>query len=486
MRLFTARFYTETNTFAPIPTAWSAFEARGVHDADATLAAPDRFAHSPLAEWRRMAARDGHEIVEGLSAEAAPGGRTTQPVYELLRTRLLSGLAGAQPVDVVLLDLHGAMVAEVTEDTTADLLQGVRDLVGPSAVIGIELDLHCQVTEATLRLADVAICYKEYPHVDIVERAREVYDLACAAATGRLRPVAALFDCRMVGAWPTIREPMSGFVRRMQAAEREPGVLSVSLAHGFPWCDAPAAGARLWVTTDGDAALAAATAERLGRDFYALRAAMIFPSEPIDTALDAALASPAGPWVIADVADNAGGGAPGDSTFILERLLARGVSDAVIGCIADPTAVAICRDAGVGASFPLRLGGKLGPTSGPPLDLPVSVRALADDHAQGLPGARTPMGPSAWVRTGGIDIVIVSQRVQVLDPNVFTGLGIALEGRKLIVVKSSQHFHARFAPLAAEIRYVSSPGALDLDFANIPYRRRQPDFWPRLPDPLSS
>jgi microcystin degradation protein MlrC len=478
-------FSTETNTFSSLPTGWRSFSMRGIYHGDATIRAPSAFADSPLGEWRRMAEADGHDLIEGFAARAAPAGRVPQPVYERLRDDLLATVRAALPLDVVLLDLHGAMVASQTWDCTADIVGRVRDVVGPDAVIGVELDLHCQITAAALELADIVICYKEYPHTDVVERAQEVYRLCCAAARGLIKPTAALFDCRMVGGWPTIRSPMQDFVQRMQSCEGKDGVLSVSLAHGFPWGDVPACGAKIWVTTDHDRTHAEALAEQLGREFYDLRREMIFPQEDINHALDAALASDTAPWVLADVADNAGGGAPGDSTFILRRLLERGVRDVALGCMADPAAVGICLDAGVGACLELRLGGKLGRTSGDPVDIEATVRAVSEDHFQGPEGGRMALGPSAWIEVEGIDIVVCTNRIQVYWQNAFTDLGIDLTGKKLIVVKSSQHFYTDFSPIAAEVRYISTPGTLDLDFARLPYTQRDPNYWPRVADPLA-
>lgn len=485
MRIFTALFATETNTFSPIPTGWRSFAAQGFHRADASLEAPELFSQTPLGAWRRLAAADGHTIIERLAAQAPPAGRVLQTVYERLRSELIQSLQAAAPVDIVLLDLHGAMAAEGVDDCSFDILSHVRAVVGPEVAIGVELDLHCQISKAALDLADIAICYKEYPHTDIIERAGEVYRLTSAAARGQARPTTALFDCKMVGAWPTIRPPMSDFVRRMQEFEGQDGVLSVSLAHGFPWGDVPASGAKLWVITDGDRDRAAALAEQLGLEFYALRGAMEFPHETIDQALDAALGNDRRPWILADVADNPGGGAPGDSTFILQRLIDRGVCDAAFGCIADPAAVNICFDVGIGARFELRLGGKYGRASGPPLDLIVTVRALAEDHAQGPPGARLGLGPSAWLETAGIDLVVCTARHQVFTRDAFTGLGIDLAQKKLIVVKSSQHFYADFSRISADIRYVSTAGALDLDFARLPYTKRDLNYWPRVADPFA-
>ena len=106
---------------------------------------------------------------------------------------------------------------------------------------------------------------KHYPHDDHVERGQELYELCVGTAEGRVKPTSALFDCRMVGFYPTTREPMAGLVRRFKAVERETGVLSVSFAHGFPWGDTPDTGSRVLVITDDDPALAATWAE-LGWD----------------------------------------------------------------------------------------------------------------------------------------------------------------------------------------------------------------------------
>src|SRR5689334_4537012 len=81
-----------------------------------------------------------------------------------------------------------------------------------------------------------------------------------------------------------------------------------------------------------------------------------------------ALAAEGGPIVLADRSDNPGSGASGDSTFILRRLLERGISDVALGPLWDPIAVRIAFDAGVGARLPMRIGGKTGPMSGDPLD----------------------------------------------------------------------------------------------------------------------
>ncbi|MGB8417828.1 Microcystin degradation protein MlrC, contains DUF1485 domain [Burkholderia sp. GAS332] len=485
MKIFAATLVTETNTFAPSPTGLGGYAAYGIYHGDASNVVPDGMLGLGMVELHRLAAAHGHELVESLSTMAQPSGRTVQQVYEGFREEILADLRAALPVDAVVLMLHGAMVAEHCDDCEGDLIESVRALVGEAVPIGVELDLHCHFTERMRRNANVIICYKEYPHTDAIDRLREVFALTVATAEGRIRPVTAVHDCRMVGIWHTTREPMIGFVKRMQSLEGMDGVLSVSFGHGFPWGDVAETGARVWVITDNDEVKARRIAMQLGQELWEMREAARPVVLSIDEALDRALAGNGGPVVLADVADNPGGGAPCDSTFMLRRLVERGIGDVAFGCVYDIGAVQMCREAGGGARLTLRIGGKSGVSSGMPLDLRVTVRALADEHEQRIGGAACSLGSAAWVSTDdNVDIVLVSVREQTLAPTAFTDLGVELACKRIVVVKSTQHFHAEFAPIARDVLYVSTPGALTPDFVNIPYRVRNLNYWPRIANPF--
>jgi microcystin degradation protein MlrC len=484
MKLFMATLATETNTFSPIPTGRTAFMGERTWFRDDGSRHPPQIGNIPLIAWRRLGTEDGHGIVESICTFAQPGGTTVRAVYEELRDLLLADLRAAMPVDVVLLFLHGAMVAEGYDDCEGDTLARVREIVGQQAVIGAVLDLHCHLTETMRTAANILVTYKEYPHDDMAERAADVYRLSLQTAAGTIRPVMAYHDCRMVSMWRTPVAPMRGFVDRMSALEGRDGILSVSFGHGFPWGDVADVGAKMLVIADGDADRAARLARELGQEIWSQREAMATRHDSIDAAIDLALADGAGPMVLADVADNAGGGAPSDNTAILRRLVERGVQGAVSGCYWDPLAAQFCREAGEGATFMLRIGGKCGASSGDPVDLRVTVRKLAEAHTQaGLSGGRAAFGPSAWVAADGIDLVLVSLRQQTFAPDAFTGLGLTLADKRLVVVKSTQHFHAAFAPIARGIRYVAAPGAIPPDYAAIPFTKLTRPYWPRVVDP---
>ena len=486
MKLFIATLATETNTFSPLPTGRDAFFGREYFRSDGSRQSA-RLGNIPLIAWRRMGEADGHTVAESISTFAQPAGRTLRPVYEELRDTLLADLRAAMPVDVILLFMHGAMVADGYDDCEGDTLARAREIVGLDAKIGIELDLHCHLTEQMRASADAIITFKEYPHTDVTDRARELYALSTAAARGAVRPVMAYHDCRMVSMWRTSDEPMKSFVRRMQALEGKDGILSVSFGHGFPWGDVADVGAKILVVADADAGKAQALAQELGREVWAMRERTAARHDTIDEGIDAAEGAGRGrPLVLADVADNAGGGAPSDNTAILRRLVDRGVRNVATGCYWDPVAVQLCFEADVGSTFDLRVGGKCGVASGDPVDLRVTVRGLAKDHTQaGLSGGRAAMGPSAWVEADGIHIILMSIRQQTFAPDAFTGLGCRLDDKRVVVVKSTQHFYAAFAPIASAIRYVAAPGAIAPEFDKIPYTKRVTPYWPKVEDPFA-
>ncbi len=485
MKIFIACLGTETNTFSPIPTGMENFRETTLFHGDATQHAPDLFT-AALHVWRRNGELEQATVVESIAAFAQPAGITVRQVYEDLRDELLSDLRAALPVDMVLLSMHGAMVADGYDDCEGDLLSRCRAVVGPDTVIGGELDLHCSITPAMCGAADALVTFKEYPHIDPAERAEELYAICRDKKLGHANPVMAVHDCRMVSTWRTPDEPMKAFVARMGELEGRDGILSVSLAHGFPWGDVPHATARMLVIADGDQAKADDLARQLGREIWDLRHETAPVMTPYKEALAKAATAVSGPVVIADTADNAGGGAPSDATFLLQEILDRGLTDVLTGLYWDPMAIRHCREAGEGARLDLRVGGKCCRESGMPIDLNVTVERIIDKARQTFGEVSNNMGAAVWLRTeGNVNLILNSIRTQTFHPDAFTQFGIDLAAFKIIVVKSSQHFYAGFAPLASEVIYASSPGTLNSDFANLPFEKLTTPYWPRVEDPFA-
>lgn len=477
MRLFTAALGAETNTFSPIPTSLHSFTEGMLYRPGEHPDEASEMTASLIAARRRVKDR-GWTVVEGTCAHAHPAGVTTRLAYETLRDEILEQLRRAMPVDAVALGMHGAMVADGYLDCEGDLLSRVREIVGPKVVIGVELDPHCHLTAAMTKAADIIIIFKEYPHTDFRERADELMGLMEATVEGRVRPRMAVHDCRMIGIYHTPVEPMRGFVDKIRAREGTNGILSISIAHGFPWGDVPDMGTRILVIADGDANKAAVVAQSLGDELFALRGKTWTHGLPLAEVLDIAAAAAEGPIVLADSPDNPGGGAPGDATFVLKALLERPGLKACLGPLYDPAVVRMAHDVGAGATLDVRLGGKTGPTSGDPLDLRVLVTAVKKQATQSFAGTTSALGDAAALKVGDVHIVVTSIRDQGFAPDFFTGLGVDPVACKIVVVKSSQHFYAGFFPIAKKIIYLDCPGTLNTNFQSIAYKNIKRPIWP--------
>jgi microcystin degradation protein MlrC len=295
---------------------------------------------------------------------------------------------------------------------------------------------------------------------------------------GQVKPVMSVYDCRQIGSYPTTLPLMRAFVDRMMAMEGKDGVLSISIGHCFPYADVEELTGRILVITDGDKAKADKLATEIGEEFVSMRGKTAPPYLDVGDGIAAAVEFNDAPVVMADPADNAGGGAPSDNTTILRAMIDRKVEDAAVGPIWDPIAVRLCFDAGLGAKFPLRFGGKTGPTSGQPIDATVEVIGLKRDCWQSFGPTQSPLGDCAAVRIDGVEVVLITNRTQALGLELFSNLGIDPRAKKMLLVKSTNHFMAAFGPIAKKVIYIDADGPLKRDYTKIPYTKIARPIWP--------
>jgi microcystin degradation protein MlrC len=489
MRIFTASFATETNTFSPVPTDRASFEMAfyagpGEHPETPTLCS------APMVVLRRRAKAEGFDLIEGTATWAEPGGLLQRQAYEGLRDEILGQLRAAMPVDGVILGLHGAMVAQGYDDCEGDLLERVRSIVGPDVLVASELDPHSHLTRKRVENSDILAAFLEFPHTDFYERGEHVVDLALRALRGEIKPVISTFDCRMIGVYPTSREPMRSYVDRLKALQGQDGILSVSLIHGFMAGDVPELGTQLMVVTDDDAKEGARLAEKLGMELFAMRGTTAMPMLDTEAGMDATVAivatKPGKPVVVADVWDNPGGGVAGDGTLILRRIIERGIGNVAVATIWDPIAVTFCRAAGEGTLIQLRFGGKAGPDGGAPIDARVEVLKAVEEGWQSFGTSRVTLGPAAVIRLEGTDIEVIlnTNRTQTFEPDIFSNLGISPQSKDILLVKSTNHFHAGFEPVAAEIIYIDAGAPYPSNPKNTDYRKLSREIWPRVEMPF--
>lgn len=459
MKLYCATLVHETNRLSPIPTALQNYREDFLHLPSTGEGSHWRGTMLDGVDWASLASERGLDLAWGLLAGAEPSAPTDASSYGLLREELLESLRRAMPVDLVALFLHGAQVVEGVDDVTGDILAAVRAIVGPGTPVGVIFDLHGNISATTVEQADVALACLEYPHWDFQARAGQLLDILIRAVETGRRPVTIRRRVPMIGTYYTTREPMRSFVDAASAMEGRDNVLAVSLVHGFAAADTADCGACVLLCSDGDPADAAQRADSLADRWFSERLAIRSPTLDPATAVDLALSSPHAPVILADTSDNPGSGTAGDGTHILRLLLDRQLRVPVaLGMIWDPMAADFAARAGEGARLRVRLGGKSGPASGDPVDLLAEVERISADATQMVQGRPHPLGLTAVLHVDHVRIVVNSIRQQVFDPACFQSMGIDIAAQKLVVVKSMQHFHERFAPLAGDIVYAALQG----------------------------
>lgn len=484
MRLFIAGFGCEVNSFVTARATLEDFAGHCLYreGAEPRMATPTN-GHSDMVA---LAQADGHQVLGGTVAFAPPTGPVRVECWQYLRDRILDDLRAAGPVDIVLMNLHGATLAADGTHCEAVLMADIRALVGMKVVIGALLDLHCHLSRGLLESCDLLIAYKHYPHTDIAARGGELYRLALATAAGAVRPCMAMVPVPAIGAFPTVRPAMAAFVDWMSAMEEPDGILSVSLIHGFPWGDHAEAGVRALAIGNGDPALAQAAADAIARRFWQQREELALRPIPLDQALAIVAAAPPGsPFVLADGSDNPGGGAPGDATHILRGLIAAGVEGAAVGLLHDPETVVAARAAGVGGRFQARIGGKREACSGEPVIGMATVLCLRDDAVQRHCAPETPLlpiGDAAAICISGVDVVVTEGRGQTFSPDIYSQMGIDPLSKRILVPKSTVHFFSNFISITDRILYVDTPGGIDLGFRDVQFRHLTRPVWPL--DPL--
>jgi microcystin degradation protein MlrC len=478
----------ETNTFSTIPTDRAQFEARSLHYGGEIIET-FRGTGTCLGGMIEAAGARGAVLVPSVAAAASPAGRVTREIYDHVKERMLADLAAAGRLDGVLLDLHGAMVAEGHDDGEGDLIAAVRRAVGPDVPIAVTLDLHGNLTAAMVEGADLLHGYKTYPHVDMAERGAEAAARLADVIAGRIRPTAAFRKPPILpplGNQGTARGPMRRLYDLAGEMEKDPKVVSVSIFAGFPLADIPDAGLGVYVVTDGDRPRAERLAEQLAREAWAHRHEFVHTALPVEAAVARALAAQGRPIVLADMADNTGGGAAGDGTEILRELLRVGARSAVVACLWDPAAVKACAAAGVGQRVTLAVGGKVDDRHGAPLTVTGVVRTLSDGRfvhkgpmMRGLPGR---LGTTAVLDVDDVKVILISHRWQTLDPEMIRFTGIDPLAEKLLVVKSTIHYRAAFEPIAKEIIEVDAPGLSSSNLSRFAFTRVRRPIFPLDPE----
>ena len=465
----------ESTSFIPAPTPVEEFQRQTVRgDALAKLG----HANTIVDGFVRGVCDHGMKLVPLLWVKGISGGLPTLATYTMLKNDLLERLRDALPVDGVLLSLHGSFAAVGIDDADGDILQSVRELVGSGCPVIAVHAFHSNISRQMVDAADVLVIERTYPHIDMAEQALHAVALMHRILDGDVQPTMAYRPLPLLWAAPTMitaHRPMSDAIAQLQALDREPRVLSASLGVGYQWVDSPLVGASVVVITDDDPSAAQSYADQLGHWIWARRAQWQRESLSPERALEQGELAGQYPIVLADQSDNTGGGAPGDSTEILQLFVERDLESAAVLYVVDGEVAEAASFAGVGQVIDVEVGGKSDPRLGPPVPMRAEVVAVSDGNftydGPMWAGVEGFMGDSAWIRQRGVNVVVITERQQPIDLAFARSLGLDCRTMKTISVKSTGHFRSGFEPIAGSIYNVDTAGQLSQDFANLPYTR---------------
>jgi len=486
MRVAVGGIYHESNTFFSQPMTMERFAESQLHYG-VDVPRQWRGTCSEMAGFLEGADQFGFQAIPTLMAWGMPSGAVTKETFETLVNDLVTRLQAAGPLDGVLLSLHGAMVSEDYQDADGEILRRVRASIGSEVPLVVTLDYHANLTEEMVRWPDALIGYDTYPHIDQVERGLEAAGLLNRMVREGLRPEMALARRPLllhILCQSTERAPMAEVIEAAHECEHEPGVISVTVAAGFPYTDVPHAGFAVLAVGE-TRKVACAVAESMADMVWNRRAQFACDIPQPAAAVREAFAQPEGLIVLVDVGDNVGAGTPGDGTVLLAELLKQGAQRALV-LLCDPEAVAACIAAGVRKQLTVKVGAKCDRHHGEPVEITGSVRLLNDGIYRNVgpmrDGVLEDQGRTAVVDTGGVLVTLTERRMPMWNLQQLRALGIEPTKLRIVVVKAAIAYRAAYGPIATRIIEVDTPGLAAADVRHFNYKRLERPMYPL--DPL--
>ena len=479
----------ETHGFAPTPTVLADFQQFWHAGQDLVTALEGtRSCLGGMIEGIR-GKNENWQLLPTFYAAAMPAGVVTAEAYKVLLEELTSRLKEILPVDGLLLHLHGAMITEDTLDAETDIVVRMRQIVGSDVPILVVLDMHGNINPDLAAVADVLLAYDKCPHVDVFDRGLEATTILSSCLQGRIHPVTVVRQPPLLLA-PQLTDtadlPLRALHARAQEMEQDDRVVAVSILGGFAYADSPWTGPGVIVVTDDQHDLAEDLAEELCALFMQHKDSASFQALPPSEAVTQALQLPEGPVILVDSADNIGGGTPGDGTDALQAMLAARVVEGTV-VIADPESVALCHAAGTGARLSMRVGGKTDDWHGQPVELNGEVMAISDGiypceleehHFSSFYGDTLDMGPTAWLRVDGVNIVLTARKTPPFDLVQLRGIGIEPEAQQMIVVKAAVAYRTAYLPIAAHVIEMDTAGLCTSNLQRFEYKHLRRPVYP--------
>jgi microcystin degradation protein MlrC len=486
MRIALGQVWQETNTFNPLLTTRADFETFGVLRGENMLREMSQTNElggmmQALRSWPTPP-----ELVGLARLPAWPAGLLTATTFDWIKQELLDSLRSAGKVDAVLLALHGSLAGENHPDVEGEILQAVRELIGPQVPLVATLDLHAHVMPAMIAAADALVLFHTIPHVDVQSTGRRGAELLRKILLEGAKPTVAWQPVPVVLPAEVANSEEPGNVAAVRKAkllqwEQQPRVLTAGVATVQPWLDVPELGSAVVVVTDNDAALAQEICQELASDLWEARAQYLPTLTELPHAVQAALHGD-GLTVLSDSADATTSGSVGNGTAFLAEVIKHEWPRPALLAMFAPHIVAQAQVAGIGSTCEFTFG-TLPPTSFvQPLTTTMTVEKIFPTAftLSGHLGSnlKIDLGTSVLLRRGNVCLVVTTRSGPHFAPELFRAAGLEPFTAQLLVAKSPCGFRAAYRDAASRILNVRSPGAAPADFWNLPFHNITHPVWP--------
>ena len=424
-------------------------------------------------------------------AEAPPGGPADHKFFLEFLEEVRTGLIRVGEVDGVIISEHGAGLTTEEDDPDGVVFSLVREIVGPDVPVIAILDLHGHVTQRMHSSVDILISYLTNPHIDQFERGLEAADHMLLMLNGT-KTTSSFIKVPMVSPSVSLLTDEGSYADLIRSGQEilknnKDHILNISILGGFAPANANTNGMSIVVTGKAhhleskkiveEAAFFLAKSAWRDRKKYTTN--LITLNDMISLSKKV-VSDPNEPQIIiADVADNPGGGGRGNTLYALKRMLEEKIENATLGMIVDADLAEDAHKTGIGKKFKARFNRNEKTKFSEKYEVDALVISLARGNCVGRRGTyanrRVDLGFCALLQIDGITVAVSSGRHQLADPEFIERLGVDLSSVRVLVVKSRGHFRAGFDEFfnpkqifEVDLPGLTTPNLYQLDLSRVP------------------
>ena len=469
-KLGIVRFWYEGNSFSPLLTQIDHFKKEEwisgpaafdyYHDIESEMGGAVTFAKE-YPDW---------EISFLHCCSAPPSGPIADAAFTEIQKTLLEKI-GTQKWDALYLSLHGAAITRTNPTPDLDLIKNVRRMIGSIPLV-ITFDLHANLAQEMVDLADIVVGYKTYPHIDMAETALKALRLLDQYMHANI-PIHKSFR-KIPLILPSFNmRTDEGPMAELKAFAERLDVTDISLFGGFAYGDSPFFGPSISVIgkNQDEADRAADIMEKE----WQRRVPQFFVTFPTASEALAQLPKSDRPIILLDPADNPLSGGIGDTTSLARAMLEHPeCGPALFAFFYDPDLVTLCHAKEIGAVINVRLGGRLAPEYGAPLSAQARILKCTEGSFRNegpmWQGAQTNLGKTSLLEIGHLLVIVAETCQSPNDPAYFKLHDLDIMKFKTIGVKAKNHFRAAFGDTAGAMIDIDCPGPASINLLHYPYR----------------